>query len=184
MARSGRTGVRRPRTSVAWYERAVTNAIGDGMVVSIHYSLKDDDGDLIDSSEGEPLSYLHGAGNIVPGLERQLAGKVVGDKLHAVVAPADGYGERSGPEPQEVPRDQFPPGADLEEGMQIMARGPTGKPFPLWIVAVGKDSVTVDHNHPLAGMTLHFDVEVTEIRSATKQEREHGHPHGPHGHDH
>ena len=164
--------------------RAVSTAITDGLVVSIHYSLKDDEGDLIDSSEGEPLSYLHGAGNIVPGLERQLTGKAVGDKVHAVVAPEDGYGERTGPEPQAVPRDQFPAGADIEEGMQIMARGPNGKSFPLWVVAVNKDSVTLDHNHPLAGVTLHFDVEVTEIRDATAQERQHGHPHGPHGHDH
>ena len=163
---------------------AVSKAIGEGMVVSIEYTLKDDDGDVIDSSEGEPLAYLHGAGNIVPGLEKQLAGKAVGDELHAVVAAADGYGERSGPEPQQVPRDQFPKDADLEEGMQIMARGPTGKPFPLWILEVSKDTVTVDHNHPLAGMTLHFDVKVTAIREATSEEREHGHPHGPHGHDH
>jgi FKBP-type peptidyl-prolyl cis-trans isomerase SlyD len=155
------------------------------MVVAIHYVLKDDDGDVLDSSEeGEPLSYLQGAGNIVPGLERELAGKNVGDKVSAVVEPEDGYGERTGPDPQPIPRDQFPDDADLSEGMQFFAQGPNGEQLALWVVDLDDKTVVVDHNHPLAGMTLHFDVEVVSTRPATAEELEHQHPHDPDGHHH
>ncbi len=163
----------------------VTQEIAENMIVSVHYTLKSPDGEVIDSSSGSaPLSYLHGAGNIVPGLEAELSGHKVGDKVTAVVAPADGYGERSGPEPQPVPRDRFPADAELHPGMQIMAQGPNGEQFPLWVVGVDDGNITIDHNHPLAGVTLHFDVEVTEIKEASKEELEHGHPHGPGGHHH
>lgn len=159
--------------------------IADGTVVGIHYTLRNQDGDVLDSSsEGAPLSYLHGASNIVPGLERQLAGRRIGDKLIAVVAPVDGYGERSGPEPQRVPRSMFPAGAELEEGLEIMAQGDDDEPFPLWVVGLTDDHVVLDHNHPLAGVTLHFEVEVVTIRPATREEVSHGHPHGPGGHVH
>jgi FKBP-type peptidyl-prolyl cis-trans isomerase SlyD len=160
-------------------------AIAEGMVVSFHYTLKNDEGDILDTSSGrEPLMYLHGAGNIVPGLERELAGRAVGDQVQAVVSPEDGYGVRQGPGPQAVPRARFPEDADLEEGMQVYAQGPNGDAFPLWVVDIADDHVLLDHNHPLAGVTLHFDVEVTEIRSATDEEMAHGHPHGPDGHHH
>ena len=160
-------------------------AIAGGMVVSFHYTLTNDDGDVLDSSQGsEPLMYLHGAGNIVPGLERALLGRTVGDRFKSVIAPEDGYGERQGPGPQAVPRSRFPKDAELEEGMQIFAQGPNGDAFPLWVVDVSDKEVMVDHNHPLAGVTLHFDVEVTDIRSATADEMSHGHPHGPDGHHH
>jgi FKBP-type peptidyl-prolyl cis-trans isomerase SlyD len=160
-------------------------AIGDGMVVSMHYTLRNDDGEVLDTSQGgDPFAYLHGAGNIVPGLERELAGKAVGDKVDAVISPEDGYGERSGPEPQPVPRDRFPEDADLEEGMQVFARGPAGETFALWVVGVDDDEILLDHNHPLAGVTLHFAVEITGIREATSEEIEHQHPHGPEGHQH
>lgn len=163
----------------------MSTTISDGMVVTINYALRNGEGELLDSSDdGEPLSYLQGAGNIVPGLERELEGKRVGDKLHAVIPPTDGYGERTGPEPQAIPRKQFPQDADLEEGMQIVARGPGGEQFPLWVVGLDATSVTIDHNHPLAGETLHFDVEVIAIRAATEDEKAHGHPHGPDGHSH
>jgi len=155
------------------------------MIVTINYALRNDAGDMLDTSAGgEPLSYLHGAGNIVPGLERELSGKNVGDKVSAVVAPADGYGERTGPGPQPIPRAQFPDDADLEEGMQILARGPSGQSFVLWVVGLDEQSVFVDHNHPLAGETLHFEVEVVGVRAATAEELEHQHPHGPDGHHH
>ncbi len=161
-----------------------SEAIADGTVVTIHYTLRDSDGHVIDSSsDGEPLCYLHGADNIVPGLERELNGRRVGDRIQAVVAPEDGYGTRSGPEPQEVPRSAFPEDADLEEGMQVVANGPDGS-FPLWVVDVDQERVIVDHNHPLAGVTLHFDVEVAGVRAATADEKQHGHPHGPGGHHH
>jgi FKBP-type peptidyl-prolyl cis-trans isomerase SlyD len=162
-----------------------TEAIADGAVVTIHYTLKNPEGEVIDSSVGgEPMDYLHGAENIVPGLESKLTGLAVGAKIQAVVAPEDGYGERSGPEPQPVPRSSFPDEADLHEGMQVMARGPEDETFALWVVGVDEDSVVLDHNHPLAGVTLHFDVEVTGIRAATEEEVAHGHPHGPGGHHH
>jgi FKBP-type peptidyl-prolyl cis-trans isomerase SlyD len=155
------------------------------MVVSVHYTLKNDEGDVIDSSEGEePLMYLHGAGNIVPGLERQLAGRGVGDRVQAVVAPEEGYGEHSGDEPQLVPRASFPDDADLYEGMEVMAQGAEGEMFPMWIVGLTDDHVLVDDNHPLAGVTLHFDVQIAAIRTATKEELAHGHPHGPGAHAH
>jgi FKBP-type peptidyl-prolyl cis-trans isomerase SlyD len=160
-------------------------AVADGMVVSVHYTLKTEEGEVIDSSDGdEPLMYLHGAGNIVPGLEKQLAGHVVGDRVKAVVEPEDGYGEHTGDEPQMVPRESFPEDADLYEGMEVMAQGPEGEMFPMWIVGLTDDHVLVDENHPLAGVTLHFDVEVTEIRAATQEELAHGHPHGPGAHAH
>jgi FKBP-type peptidyl-prolyl cis-trans isomerase SlyD len=155
----------------------MSTEIAEGMVVSIHYTLKNDDGDVLDSSSGgEPLAYLHGAENIVPGLERQLTGRTTGDKFEAVVQPAEGYGERSEIDPQKVPRDAFPDGADLQEGMQVVAQGPSGK-FPLWVVGVGDDHVMLDPNHPLAGVTLHFEIEVQSVRDATEEEISHGHVH-------
>lgn len=158
---------------------------GDGKVVTIHYTLKGDDGDVIDSSSGgEPLEYLHGAGNIVPGLETAMSGKGVGDKFNVAVTPDEGYGEIEGDGPRPVPRTSFPPDADLEIGMQFFVRGPDGQPFPVWVAGVSDSEVMVDPNHPLAGETLHFDVEVMSIRDASQEEIEHGHPHGPHGHDH
>jgi FKBP-type peptidyl-prolyl cis-trans isomerase SlyD len=157
--------------------------IAEKKIVSIHYTLKNDAGDTLDTSaEAEPLAYLHGAGNIVPGLERALDGKAVGDKVSAVVAPVDGYGERAGPGPQPVPKAAFE-GADVQPGMAVVAEDQEGNQMPLWIVAVEDDRVMVDNNHPLAGETLHFDVEVMEIRDATEQELAHGHVHAD-GHDH
>jgi FKBP-type peptidyl-prolyl cis-trans isomerase SlyD len=152
-------------------------------VVSIHYTLKNGDGEMLDSSDGsDPLVYLHGAGNIVEGLEKALDGKAVGDKVIAVVPPAEGYGERSGPGPQPVPREAFT-GVDVRTGMAIMAEDEGGAGIPLWVVAVESDRIMVDGNHPLAGETLHFDVEVVDVRDATTQELDHGHVHTG-GHDH
>jgi FKBP-type peptidyl-prolyl cis-trans isomerase SlyD len=159
-------------------------AAADGTVVSIHYTLRDDDGDVIDSSvDSEPLDYLHGAGNIVPGLEAAMEGKAVGAKFKVTVPPADGYGER-GPDPKPVPRSAFPDDMELEPGTQLFVRGPDGEPFPVWIAGVSDEDVMLDQNHPLAGATLHFEVEVLSVRAATKDELEHGHPHGPDGHGH
>ena len=130
------------------------------------------------------MSYLHGAENIVPGLEKELTGRAVGDALSVVVQPADGYGVREGPEPQKVPRSSLPADAELQEGMQIVAQGEGDQVFPLWVVGVAEDHIVVDHNHPLADVTLHFDVEITDIRAASAEELSHGHPHGPGGHHH
>lgn len=158
--------------------------VADKTVVTFHYTLRDADGEVLDSSEGEePLIYLHGADNIVPGLERQLVGKKVGDKLTAVVSAQEGYGEHDGEEPQKVPLSDFPEDAEIEEGMEIVAEDDDDELHPLWVVEVGDDYVLLDHNHPLAGVELHFDVEITAIRAATKEELEHGHPHGADGHE-
>jgi FKBP-type peptidyl-prolyl cis-trans isomerase SlyD len=157
----------------------------DGKVVTIHYTLRDDEGDILDTSSGsEPLEYLHGGGNIVPGLENAMAGKAAGDKFKVTVAPGEGYGDVQGDGPRKVPRTAFPPDAELEEGMQLFVRGPDGEPFPVWVVAIHDDHVLLDANHPLAGENLHFEVEVVSMRDATKEEVEHGHPHGPGRHHH
>ncbi len=155
-----------------------------GKVVFFHYTLTNDAGETIDSSRGgNPLPYLHGAGNIVPGLEKQLTGKAVGDKLQAAVAPEEGYGVRHG-HPMPVPRDQFPQDVDIQPGMQFFAQDPDGNQFPLWIAEVTDETVTVDPNHPLAGENLNFDVEIVSIRDASDEEKEHGHPHLPGMHHH
>jgi FKBP-type peptidyl-prolyl cis-trans isomerase SlyD len=152
-------------------------------VVSFHYTLHDDKGELLDrSGEGEPMLYLHGESNIVPGLEREMEGKKVGDKFDVGVAAADGYGERQG-DALAVPRADFPEEVEIREGAMIVAESEEGQ-FPLWIVGIAEDAITVDPNHPLAGVDLHFAVEVAEIRDATEEEIAHGHPHGPGGHHH
>lgn len=161
------------------------STVVDGSVVTIDYTLKNAEGELLDSSDGgDPLVYLHGAGNIVPGLENQLTGKSIGDHVDAVVPPADGYGEPSGVEPQKVPRTAFPDDSGVSAGMQIIAQGPSGDAFPLWVVGVEEDHVLVVQDHPLAGVTLHFAVDVKSIREASAEEMQHGHPHGPGGHHH
>lgn len=160
-------------------------AIADGMVVSIHYTLTDDAGSVIDSSSGgEPLEYLHGHGNIVPGLESQLAGRKVGDSLKVDVAPKDGYGEHDPRGRGRVPRSSFPDDMEIEPGMQFSGEGPNGEDHVVWVAAVEGDHVVVDQNHPLAGQTLHFQVKVETVRPATKEELAHGHVHGAHGHHH
>jgi FKBP-type peptidyl-prolyl cis-trans isomerase SlyD len=158
--------------------------IGEDKVVSIHYTLTDSGGSVLDSSSGnEPLLYLHGAGNIIPGLESALEGKVSGDKLSVTVEPEQGYGTRDERLVQAVPRSAFKGVEQLAPGMQFQAQGPQGTRLVV-ITQVTSDIVTVDANHPLAGQTLHFEVEVTEVREATSEELEHGHVHGPGGHHH
>lgn len=159
--------------------------IADGMVVQFHYTLADPEGNVIDTSSGsEPLTYLHGADNIVTGLESQLEGKKVGDSFDAVVPAREGYGEKEGPGPQPIPKSTFPPDIDLTPGMHFIATDEGGQEIMLWVMGVEDEQVFVDMNHPLAGLDLHFAVEVTEIRDATEEEVAHGHPHGPGGHHH
>ena len=153
-------------------------------VVSFSYTLRDDQGTVIDSSSGRgPLSYLHGKGNIIPGLEQALAGKAAGDKLDVTVAPEQGYGVRDERLVQIVARAKFGEVAGLAPGMQVRATGQQG-PRIVTVVSVDRDFVTVDGNHPLAGRTLHFSLEVAEVRKATHEEISHGHVHGPGGHHH
>jgi FKBP-type peptidyl-prolyl cis-trans isomerase SlyD len=158
--------------------------IANNKVVSIHYKLTNDDGDILDSSEGqEPLAYLHGLGNIIPGLESALIGRAVGDKFSVTVAPADGYGERDNEMVQSVPKSSFQGVDQIVPGMQFQAQSPEGMQL-VTVIDVDGDEVILDGNHPMAGITLTFDVEVTEIRDATAEELEHGHVHGPGGHHH
>jgi FKBP-type peptidyl-prolyl cis-trans isomerase SlyD len=154
-----------------------------GKVVTMRYALTGPDGKVLDESDDEGMDYLHGADNIVPGLEKQLVGHIVGDTLTAVVSPEEGYGQRKG-SPQMIPRSSFPDDVELEVGMEFEAEGPNGEPLPLWITAVTATEVEIDRNHPLAGMELKFEVEIVAIRAASDEEKAHGHPHGPDGHGH
>jgi FKBP-type peptidyl-prolyl cis-trans isomerase SlyD len=161
----------------------MSQTIQEGMVGLFHYTLTNDRGERLDSSDGgEPLAYLHGHGNIVPGLERQLAGRSVGDAFTATVPPAEGYGERQGPGPQAMPRSAFPPGFPFQVGRPFGAQTEDGQQIVLWIVDIQGDSVIIDIDHPLAGETLHFDVSIVGVRPATAAEIEHGHAHGGDGH--
>jgi FKBP-type peptidyl-prolyl cis-trans isomerase SlyD len=153
-------------------------------VVLIHYTLKNDSGETLDSSSGgDPLAYLHGQGNLIPGLEKALEGKQAGDKLSVSVGPGAGYGQRDDKLVQQVPRRQFG-GANVQPGMQFHAQTSQGQTRVVTVTNIVGDMVTVDGNHPLAGENLHFDVEVTEVRDASAEELEHGHVHGPGGHHH
>ena len=153
-------------------------------VVSFDYTLKDSDGNQLDSSEGaEPLTYLHGAGNIIPGLEDALNGKAAGDQVTAVIGPEDAYGQHDEGMLASVPRENLEGIENIEIGMQLQAETPEG-PQVVVVVGVDDEAVTIDANHPLAGVTLHFDVTLTEVRNATDEEIEHGHAHGADGHPH
>ncbi|MDA8410493.1 MAG: peptidylprolyl isomerase [Treponema sp.] len=151
-------------------------------VVSIDYKLVDDEGDLIDSSEeGEPLIYLHGSGNIIPGLEKQLEGKKQGDSISCVLAPVEAYGERDDSLVFTVGKDEFE-GSEVEVGMQFEAHGENGAQI-VTVISIENDEVKVDANHPLAGEQLHFDVQIVDVREASAEELEHGHVHGAHSHE-
>lgn len=153
-------------------------------VGQIHYSLTDKDGNVIDASQEAPLAYLHGHSNLIPGLEKELEGKAVGDKFTAEIAPADGYGEVQPHLIQEgVPKSMFQGVDNLEVGMRFEAQSEQGV-HSVEITSVEDETVTVDGNHPLAGKTLNFDIEVMGVRDATEEELEHGHAHGDGGHHH
>lgn len=153
-------------------------------VVSIDYTLKDDDGNIVDTSDGaEPLVYLHGASNIIPGLESELVGKAVGEELSVRVPPEQGYGVRDDAKKQAVPKAMFGD-EEIKVGAQYHAAGPDGQHLTVTVIDVGDEEITVDANHPLAGFHLNFDVKVVDIREATQEEIDHGHVHGPGGHNH
>ncbi|MEM7307603.1 MAG: peptidylprolyl isomerase [Planctomycetota bacterium] len=150
-------------------------------VASIDYTLSDDAGNVIDSSKDRgPLTYVHGVGGLIPGLEKELDGKATGDSLKVRVEPAEGYGERNDAMVQDVPRAQLPEGVDVQVGMQLQAQTPNG-PHIVTVVGVTEDAVKLDGNHPLAGVALNFDVKIVEVRAATAEEIEHGHVHGAGG---
>jgi FKBP-type peptidyl-prolyl cis-trans isomerase SlyD len=151
-------------------------------VVSLEYRLHLGDGQVVDESEpGQPLAYMHGRGQIVPGLEGQLEGMAAGESKKVVVPPSQGYGEHDPRGLQEVPREMFPPNAQLQPGLTISAQTADGDVIPITIRELKGDKVVVDLNHPMAGKTLHFDITVREVRAATDEEKEHGHAHGPGG---
>ncbi|WP_410472551.1 peptidylprolyl isomerase [Faucicola mancuniensis] len=158
--------------------------IAKDSVVYFNYTLKDDEGNVLDQSQGQPLAYLHGYGNIIPGLEKQLLDKKVGDKFTTSIAPEEAYGEYSDEYVQEVPKANFQGVDNIEAGMQFQSQTDDGHVMLVTVRDVQDDIVIVDANHPLAGKTLHFDVEVVEIREATAEELAHGHVHGAGGHHH
>ncbi len=158
--------------------------IESNKVVTLNYTLTDNDGNVIDQSNDGTFAYLHGASNIIPGLENALTGKTAGEKMDVAVAPADGYGERDAEKTQTVPRNMFPEDAEIEVDMQFHAQGPNGETLVVTVVKVEDDTVTVDGNHPLAGVNLNFNVEVMDVRDASEEEVQHGHVHGAGGHDH
>jgi len=157
--------------------------IAQHTVASFTYRLTDDSGALIDGSEGEPLVYIHGTHSIIPGLEQALEGKRSGDALQVRLPPELAYGERDEDLVQEVSRDELPAEAEIEVGAQFHAESEEGQHI-LTVVGVDGDSVRLDANHPLAGKTLHFEVQVVSVRAATPEELKHGHAHGPGGHHH
>ena len=157
--------------------------VAPNAVVLIHYTLTDDKGEKLDSSDGTPLAYLHGNGNLIPGLERELEGKSAGDKLTVKIAAADAYGEYDKALVQRIPRRALKGVGNIHVGMQLHTQSAHGVRAVTVTQIVG-DMVTIDANHPLAGQNLNFDVEIAEVRVATQEELAHGHVHGPGGHDH
>ncbi len=157
-------------------------------VVTIHYTLTNDAGEVLDSSaDGEPLAYIHGGGNIIVGLEEALEGKTAGDHVVVAIPAEKAYGEHDKELVQQVPRRAFQTGGELKAGMRFTAQTEHG-PRQVVVTRIAGDMVTVDGNHPLAGQALNFDVNITEVRAASEEELAHGHVHGPgghgHGHDH
>lgn len=152
-------------------------------VVSFDYTLTNDAGDVLDSSSGQgPMAYLHGHSQIISGLEQAMAGRQSGDEFSVTVAPAEGYGEHIAELVQAVPRSAFEGIESVEPGMRFQAQGPNG-PMVVKVVEVADETITIDGNHELAGTTLHFAVQIKEVREATPQELDHGHVHAG-GHDH
>lgn len=162
---------------------ATDSVIEKDKVVSINYVLKDNKGTIMDSSQGQPLSYLQGHNNIIPGLEQALLGLKVGEQKQVQIAPQDGYGEINPELRFTIPLDQFGEQAP-QPGMMVQLNTDRGENFMATVLKVENGAVFMDGNHPLAGQELFFDIQVTEIRNASQEELTHGHPHGPGGHHH
>lgn len=158
--------------------------ISKNSVVTLNYTLKNDQGEILDESQDSSFLYMHGAGGIILGLEGHLEGKSAGDTFSAHIEPADGYGERDDSMMQVVPRDMFDKEHPIEEGIQFHAESPEGDMLTVTVTKIEGDDITVDGNHPLAGIALNFDVKIADIREASAEEIEHGHVHGPGGHHH
>ncbi len=160
--------------------------IAKDKVVGIHYTLTDDNNNVLDSSQGKaPLSYLHGHGNLIPGLEAELEGKQVNDSLKVSIQPENAYGAYNNELVFAVDRTSFSDPDDIEIGVQVQGQMAEGEPPTLLtVIEVNEDKIVLDGNHPLAGQTLNFDVKVVELREGSAEEISHGHVHGPHGHHH
>lgn len=165
-------------------EQSNNQVVGDGMVISLAYTLRLGDGEEIDAAgAGDPLEYLHGAGNIIPGLERELSGMSVGEAKRVKVLAKDAYGEMDPDAYEEVPLDFFPEDLDLEEGMSLsLFDQSTGEHIDAYLAELSDEGAVLDLNHPLAGEDLDFEVTVVGIRPATSDELAHGHAHGAHSH--
>lgn len=151
--------------------------IQDNKVITINYVLKDEKGELIDESRDGSFCYLHGAQNIIPGMETALTGKTKGDEFKLVIEPAEAYGEYNPGMTQVVDRTMFSPDENIEAGMQFQAQDEHGHLMIITVSNVEGDQITIDGNHPLAGVTLHYDIEVVDVRDATEEELSHGHVH-------
>ena len=156
--------------------------ISNNKVVALNYVLKNKDGEVIDQTENEPLQYLHGYGNIIPGLEKAMLGKKINDKFDISISPEDGYGIRNDEFIQKIPRNQFEEGIEITPGMRFQSQTEAGMQI-FTVMDADNDMITLDGNHPLAGETLNFSIEVAEIREATDEEIKHGHVHLS-GHEH
>ncbi|MFV2003819.1 MAG: peptidylprolyl isomerase [Gammaproteobacteria bacterium] len=158
--------------------------IASNSVVTLHYTLKDNDGNVIDQSEDGSFLYLHGAMNIIPGLENVLTGKAAGEELSVSVSPEEGYGVKDPERIQEVPKDMFENSEEIKVGVQFHAQGPDDNAVVVTVAEVKDDVVVIDGNHALAGVDLNFDVKIIDVREASEEEISHGHVHGEHGHQH
>jgi FKBP-type peptidyl-prolyl cis-trans isomerase SlyD len=160
-------------------------AIGANKVVTLNYQLSDDKGNIIQTTiNGGPFVYLSGNNQILPKLEEAIDGMIIGGKKNIGLNSTEAYGDYDEKAVQHVKRQEFPEDANLEEGMEFMAQTPDGKPVPFVIKEVKDEDITIDFNHPLAGKNLNFDVELIDVRDATKEELAHGHVHGAGGHHH
>ena len=158
--------------------------VADGLVVSLDYTLRLDDGQVIDTTtDGDPLQFLQGGQQIIPGLEKALYGMAVGDEKDVELAPGEGYGDRNPDAVEVVPPDAFPADLELTEGMGLQLRDPSGREVLAYVAEIRPDGVVLDLNHPLAGETLFFAVKIANLRTATDEELDHGHAHEA-GHEH
>ncbi|MDH5259651.1 MAG: peptidylprolyl isomerase [Gammaproteobacteria bacterium] len=158
--------------------------VSNGKVVSIHYTLKDDEGTILDSSSGkDPLAYLHGANNVISGLESAMEGKKTGESFSVRIEPSEAYGEKDETKMQVLNRSMFGE-HEVQIGQQFHAADPEGNSIVVTVTNIDGDEIIIDGNHPLAGITLNFDVEVVDIRDASDEEISHGHVHGEGGHHH
>ncbi len=160
-------------------------SLKSNQVVSINYTLKDEDGNVIQATDKEnPFSFISGQGQILPKLEEQLDGMLIGSKKEVTLSAEEAYGNYQEEAIQNVKRTDFPEGTDLQKGMGFVANTPDGRQMPFTISEIKEDDITIDFNHPLAGKALTFDVELLNVREATNEELEHGHVHGAGGHQH